>query len=65
MKLIPTRVTVWPLNNIIHSFFESLLMPERNGNKPVNYYIEQKSTMKTESALGKQQARETCWIQKE
>ena len=39
--------------------FESLLMPERNENKPINYYIEKKSTVKTESALGKQQARET------
>ena len=52
IKLIPTRVTVWPLNNIIHSFFESLLMPERNKNKPINYYIEKKI---------KQQARETWW----
>ena len=40
IKLIRTRVTVWPLNNIIHSFFESLLMPERNENKP--NYIENK-----------------------
>ena len=40
-------------------------MPEQNENKPINYYIEKKSTVKTESALGKQQARETCWIQKE
>ena len=41
---------------IIHSFFESLLMPERNENKP--NYIEKTSTTKTESTLGKQQARE-------
>ena len=34
--------TVWPLNNIKHSFFESL-MPEQNQNKP--NYIKQKKQM--------------------
>ena len=58
IKLIRTRVTVWPSNNSIHSFFESLLMPERNENKP-NYIEKKKSTVKTRSTLGKQQARET------
>ena len=58
IKLIRTRVTVWPSNNSIHSFFESLLTPERNENKP-NYIEKKKSTVKTRSTLGKQQARET------
>ena len=38
--------TVWPLNDIKHSFLGSL-MSERNQNKP--NYIEKKSNVKTES----------------
>ena len=34
--------TVWPLNDIKHSFFKSLI-PKRNQNKP--NYIEQKNQM--------------------
>ena len=49
-------IQVWPLNDIKHSFFESL-MPEQNQNKP-DYIKKKKSNVKTESTLGKQQARE-------